>query len=108
MLFEIDENRTLDAPLTEGKIIHADHPRGRLGRSQGTAENAQDHVPTERHAQTGSHPCTGFAACLAPEHTHGRSRPDGALRVAGGERGQAFGKGLARTRRGGTAETPDL
>jgi hypothetical protein len=108
MLFEIDENRTIDAPLTEGKIINADHPRGRLGRSQGTAENAQDRVPTERHAQTGGHPRTSFAACLAPEHAHGLSRPDGALRVAGGERWQAFSKGLARTRRGGAAETSDL
>jgi hypothetical protein len=38
-----------------------------VGRGQGTAENPQDRVPTERHAQTGGHPRTGFAACLAPE-----------------------------------------
>jgi hypothetical protein len=28
MLFEIDENRAIDAPLAEGKIINADHPAG--------------------------------------------------------------------------------
>jgi len=106
--FEIDQDGSIHPALAEGKIIDPQDPgRGLRGR-RGAVENAQDRIATEGHPQAGSHPGAGFAARLAPEDTDRRGQPPSALRVAGGERGQAFGKGLARTREGGTAEPPDL
>jgi len=106
--FEIDQDGAIDPALAERKIIDPqDSGCGRRGR-RGPMENAQDRIATEGHPQAGGHPGAGFAACLAPEDADRRGQPPRALRVAGGERGQAFGKGLARTRGGGTAETPDL
>jgi hypothetical protein len=106
--FEINEDSPIDPALAEGKIIDPqDSRRGRRGR-WGAGENAQDRIATEGHPQAGGHPRAGFAARLAPEDADRCGQPPSALRVAGGKRGQAFGKGLARTRGGGTAEPPDL
>ena len=102
MLFEIDQDGAIDLALAEGKIIDAQDPgRGLDGRRSAT-KNPQDRITTE------GHPCAGFAACLAPENANGLGQPPGTLRVPGGEHWQAFRKGPAWTRGGGTAETPDL
>src|SRR5205823_3432452 len=84
-----------------------DPRRGRRGR-RGAVEHAQDRITTEGHAQAGGHPCAGFTTRLAPEDADRRGQSPGALRVPGGEGRQAFRKGLARTRGGGTTETPDV
>ena len=60
--FEIDQDGPIDPALAEGKIINAEHMRGRLGWGRGTAENTEDRVATERHPQARGHPCTGFTA----------------------------------------------
>jgi len=108
MLFEIHQDGAIDSPLPEGKIIDAQDPGRSLGRRRGPAENPEDRITTERHAQAGGHPRTGFAARLAPEDTDGLRQAPGTLRVPGGERRQTFGKGLTWTRGGGTAKTPDM
>src|SRR5439155_16535172 len=106
--FEIDQDSPRDSARAERKIIDPQDPgRGRRGR-RGAVEHAQDRIATEGHPQAGGPPRAGFAARLAPEDADRRGQSPSALRVVGGERGQAFGKGLARTRAGGTAETPDL
>jgi len=106
--FEINQDRPIDPALTERKIIDPQDPGCGLRRRRGAVENAQDRIATEGHPQAGGHPRAGFATRLAPEDADSRDQPSSALRVAGGERGQAFGKGLARTRGGGAAETSDL
>src|SRR5439155_25015429 len=106
--FEIDQDGSRDSALAERTIIDPQDPgRGLRGR-RGAVEHAQDRIATEGHPQAGGHPGAGFAARPAPEDADRRGQSPSALRVVGGERGQAFGKGLARTRAGGTAETPDL
>ena len=106
--FEIDQDGSIDSALAERKIIDPQDPgRGLRGR-RGAVENAQDRIATERHPQPRGHPRAGFAARLAPEDADRRGQPPSALCVAGGERWQAFGKGLARTRGSGTAETSEL
>jgi len=106
--FEIDQDGAIAPALAEGTIIDPQDPgRGLRGR-RGAVEHAQDRIATEGHPQAGGHPRAGFTARLAPEDADRRGQSPSALRVVGGERGQAFGKGLARTRAGGTAETPDL
>jgi hypothetical protein len=106
--FEIDQDGAIDPALAEGKIIDPQDPgRGRRGR-RGVVEHAQDRIATEGHPQAGGPPGAGLAAGLAPEDAERRGQPPRALRVVGSERGQAFGKGLARTRGRGTAEPPDL
>ena len=106
--FEIDQDGSRDPALAEGNIIDPQDPgRGRRGR-RGAGENAQDRIATAGHPQAGSHPRAGCAARLAPADADRRGQPPRALRVVGGERWQAFGTGLARTRGGGTTEPPDL
>ena len=108
MLFEIHQDRAIDPPLAEGKIIDAQDPGRGLGRRRRATENPQDRLTTEGHPQAGGPPRAGFAARLAPEDADRLGQPPSTLRVAGGKRWEAFGKGPARTRGGGTAETPDV
>src|SRR5215510_7704568 len=106
--FEINQDSPIDSALAERKIIDPQDPgRGRRGR-RGAVENAQDRIATEGYPQAGGHPRASFATRLASEDADRRGQPPSALRVAGGERGQAFCKGLPRTRGGDAAETPDL
>jgi hypothetical protein len=108
MLFEIQEDRAIDSALAEGKIINAQDTRRGLGKHGSTAEDPENRIATERHPQASGHPCTGFAPCFTPEHANRRSELSSALRVPGGERWQAFGKGPTWTRGGGTTKTPDV
>jgi hypothetical protein len=71
-------------------------------------QNAEDRIATEWHPEAGGHPCAGFATRFTAEDTDRLGQSPGALRVAGGQLGQAFHKGLACTRRGETAKTSDL
>jgi hypothetical protein len=106
--FEIDQNGSIDPALAEGKIIDPQDPERGLRGRRGAVKNTQDRIATEGHPQAGGHPGAGFATRRAPEDTDRRAQPPSTLRMAGGEHRQAFGKGLARTRGGETAETPDL
>jgi hypothetical protein len=108
LLFQIHQNRAIDPPLAEGKIIDPEHTRGRLGGRWGAAENPEDRITAQWHPQAGGHPGASFPASLAPEDADRLGHPCSALRVAGGEGRQAFRKGLARTGGDGTAETPNL
>ena len=107
MLFEIHQDRAIDPALAEGKIIDAQDPGRGLGGRRRATENPQDRIATEGHPQAGGHPGAGFTAGLAPEDADGLGQPPGTLRVRGGKRWEAFGKGLAWTRGRETAETPD-
>jgi hypothetical protein len=61
-VFEIDQDRAIDPALAEGKIINAEHTRGRRGRRRGAAENPADRIATERHPQASGHPRASFTA----------------------------------------------
>ena len=98
MLFEIHEDRAIDPPLAERKIIDAQNSgRGLRGRG-GAMENAPDRIATEGHPEASGHPGAGFAARLTAEDADGLGEPHGALCVGGRELGEAFSKRLAGTR----------
>src|SRR5919201_5032900 len=90
--FEIDQDRPIDPPLAEGKIINAKHARRRRGGRRGAAERPEDRVPTERHAQASGHPRASFAASLPSKDTDRLGQPPGPLRMPGGKRREAFRK----------------
>jgi hypothetical protein len=108
LLFEIHQDRAIDAALAEGKIIDPQDPRCGLRRRRGALENAEDRIATEGHPQPAGHPCAGFTARLAPEDTDSLGEPHGTLRARGRESGEVFNKRLAGTRRRQTAKAADM
>jgi hypothetical protein len=106
-LFKIHQDRAIDPALAEGKIIDAQDPGLGLGGCRRATENPPDRLATEGHPQASGHPGASFTAGLASEDADGLGQPPGTLRVPGGKRWEAFGKGPARTRGRETAETPD-
>jgi hypothetical protein len=95
MVFEVDEDRSIDPPFLQRKIINAQHTWGHRRGGFRLADNAQEGIVTHTHAEFAGQPGTGLAAERMGDDLEGTREPERPLGAKWEQIRQSFGKRAA-------------
>jgi len=95
MVFEVDEDRSIDPPFLQRKIINAKHTWGHRRGGFRLADNTQEGIVTHPHAEFAGQPGTGLAAERIGDNLEGTREPERPLGAKWEQIGQSFRKRAA-------------
>jgi hypothetical protein len=97
MVFEVNQDRSVDSPFLQREIINTKHPWVQRCDWLSVADDPQEGIVAQPHAEFAGQPRAGLAAKRSGDVLDGAGEPGGSLGANGEQIGQAFGKGALGT-----------